>query len=160
MIQSAADLTDNTIFQVASPTVLLVVALALGIAANGWINRLLSGDQGLGSFLSDGSGFNKSGFKPVTGDQDRAASSDPLPWLRLPKLDFVDVAGQEELGREDFEKGRLSGSVQDNQVLVKLESLREKMNQKLADGNVEEALVLRKELEKTMNDNGIQYFKD
>ena len=158
--QSAVDLNENTIFQVASPTVLLLVALAIGIAANGWIQRLLSGEQGLGSFLSDGKGFNKSGFKPITGDQDRAVSSDPLPWLRLPKLDFVDVAGQQELEREDFEKGRLPNNVQYNEVLAKLESLREKMNQKLADGKVEEALVLRKELEETMKENDIQYFKD
>ena len=147
------------IFQVASPTVLLVIALVLGIAANGWIQRMLSGDQGLGSFLSDGSGFNKSGFKPaVTGDEDRAVSSgDPLPWLRLPKLDYVDVAGQED----DFEKGRLSNNAGNDQALmVKLERLREEMNEKLGQGNVIEAEALRKEIEQTMKENGVQYFKD
>jgi len=147
------------IFQVASPTVLLVIALVLGIAANGWIQRMLSGDQGLGSFLSDGSGFNKSGFKPVTGDEDRAVSSgDPLPWLRLPKLDYVDVAGQEE----DFEKGRLSNSSRndDQALMTKLERLREEMNEKLGQGNVIEADALRKEIEQTMKENGVQYFKD
>jgi len=160
---ASADLLDepngSLIFQVASPTVLLVIALVLGIAANGWIQRMLSGDQGLGSFLSDGSGFNKSGFKPVTGDEDRAVSSgDPLPWLRLPKLDYVDVAGQEE----DFEKGRLSNSSRndDQALMVKLERLREEMNEKLGQGNVIEAEALRKEIEQTMKENGVQYFKD
>jgi len=157
---TAADLDDYTIVQVASPTVLLVAALVLGIAANGWIQRLLSGDQGLGSFLSDGSGFNKSGFKPVTGDEDRAVSSDPLPWLRLPKLDFVDVAGQEELAKEDYEKGRLASNPQKNDILIQLEDLRERMNEKLAQGNLEEAKALRNDLEKMMKENNIQFFKD
>lgn len=157
---TAVDLNDYIIVQVASPTVLLVAALVLGIAANGWIQRLLSGDQGLGSFLSDGSGFNKSGFKPVTADEDRAVISDPLPWLRLPRLDFVDVAGQEQLANEDYEKGRLASNQQYNDVLIQLENLRERMNEKLAQGNVEEAKALRKDLENMMKENDIQFFKD
>ena len=160
---ATTDWNDN-IIQVVSPPVLLVVALVLGIAANLWIQKLLSGKQGLGSFLSDGTGFNKSGFKPITttGDDERAVSSDPLPWLRLPRLDFVDVAGQDKLILEDYEKGQLndSNSAQYDTVLVQLERLRERMNDALANGKVDEATALSKELEKLMKENDIQFFKD
>jgi hypothetical protein len=88
--------------------IIVIVALTIGILANGWISRLLSGERGLGSYLSDGAGYNKSKFKPIlpsngattTTNQnkyndDRAVQGDdPLPWLRLPNLDFVEVAGQ------------------------------------------------------------------
>lgn len=81
---------------------IVVVTLILGFAANAWIQTLLSGDRGLGNFLSDGSGFGQSKFQPLTTkDQDRAVSGDPLPWLRLPDLDFVEVAGQIKQGSTD-----------------------------------------------------------
>ena len=54
---------------------------------------MLKGERGLGAFLSDGSGFKKSGFRPLDGAD---MKTDPLPWLKLPELDFVDVAGQEK----------------------------------------------------------------
>eukprot|EP00429_Kryptoperidinium_foliaceum_P039094 CAMPEP_0176178424 /NCGR_PEP_ID=MMETSP0120_2-20121206/91422_1 /TAXON_ID=160619 /ORGANISM="Kryptoperidinium foliaceum, Strain CCMP 1326" /LENGTH=59 /DNA_ID=CAMNT_0017516577 /DNA_START=1 /DNA_END=177 /DNA_ORIENTATION=- len=53
---------------------------------------MLEGDQGLGAFLKDGSGYNKSGFQNIQGSKGK--SSDPLPWLKLPQLDFVEVSGQ------------------------------------------------------------------
>ena len=88
--------------------IIVIVALTIGILANGWIASLISGDQGLGSYLSDGSGYNKSKFKTIqrrksnvdnnndsTIKNDRAVQGDdPLPWLRLPNLDFVEVVGQ------------------------------------------------------------------
>ena len=160
------ELDEFTIMEVASPSVLLVLALVLGIAANGWIQKLLSGDQGLGSFLSDGSGFNKSGFKRVTGTEDeRAVKSDPLPWLSLPRLDFVDVAGQDAqdaLLKEDYEQeqGRASQKSQHDAVMGKLERLRESMNEALAQGNIDEATARRTELETLMKENNIQYFRD
>jgi hypothetical protein len=90
----------------------VVVALTLGIGANVWIQQLLSGDRGLGNFLSDGSGFGRSKFQPLsTKDQDRAVSSDPLPWLKLPQLDFVEVAGQQQ--QQDDSGGGRSRNRQD-----------------------------------------------
>jgi hypothetical protein len=84
----------------------VALALSIGIGANVWIQQLLSGDRGLGNFLSDGSGFGRSKFQPLTTkDQDRAVSSDPLPWLRLPKFDFVEVAGQDN---DDSDSGSAS----------------------------------------------------
>jgi hypothetical protein len=79
--------------------IVVAIALSLGVGANIWIQQLLSGDRGLGNFLSDGPGFGQSKFQPLTTkDQDRAVSYDPLPWLKLPKLDFVEVAGQDNGG--------------------------------------------------------------
>ena len=75
-----------------------IIALVLFVAAQTFINQMLSGDQGLGAYLSDGKGFQRSGFRPVSSGQtttnERAVANDPLPWLKLPKLDFVEVAGQ------------------------------------------------------------------
>lgn len=119
---------------------LLVVAIGLFVAAQGWINSLLSGDRGLGAFLSDGSGFSKSGFKPV---KDKEEVGDPLPWLQLPKLDFVEVAGQ---ARESEEV-----------VLQRFESLRLEMNDLLEKGQIKEADAVRQRLERLMRDNGVAY---
>jgi hypothetical protein len=139
-------------------TPLLVVAVALGllVAAQTFINQMLEGDRGLAAFLRDGSGYNKSGFQ--SGKKKSQSSSDPLPWLKLPQLDFVDVAGQEKLPKmkqivilED-ENQEASAA-----VLEELEQLRLKMNRELQEENTEEARRIRDQLEKLMKEKGIQY---
>jgi hypothetical protein len=85
--------------------------------------------------------------------QDRAVSSDPLPWLRLPKLDYVEVAGQKDQAREDFERGRmknLSTTADPSLVVQQLEDLRGRMNQKIAQGDMDAAESLRQQLEAKM----------
>jgi hypothetical protein len=140
------------ISQIASPPLLLLVSLVLGVAANGWIQRLLNGEQGLSSFLSDGSGFNKSKFKPLRSDGDRAVQSDPLPWLRLPQLDFVEVAGQESRTPD------LRGN--NDAVVAQLEMLRVRMNEQLTAGNVAEANALRQQMETVMGESNVQFLVD
>jgi hypothetical protein len=111
----------------------LLAALLVGVAAQTWINQMIKGDQGLGAFLKDGQGFNKSGFRQVVTDESsNRTDDDPLPWLSLPKLDFVDVAGQED----------------PQQVLVEdeLERLRSAMTRELQAGNLERATELKNEL--------------
>ena len=76
-----------------SPWFLVVLALGIGSTAQGLINKQLEGDQGLGAFLQDGRGYSNSAFRPLLDDQDRAVQQDPLPWLKLPQLDFVEVVG-------------------------------------------------------------------
>lgn len=129
---------------------LVITALGLGFAAQGWINQQLNGDQGLGAFLQDGRGYQNSSFRPLT-DSDRAVNSDndPLPWLSLPKLDFVEVAGQET-----------TDNMQDDAILTQLEDLRVEMNQQLDKGNVVEASAIRRKLESLMRDNGIEFQAD
>ena len=71
------------------------VAFVLLVASQSFINQMLNGDQGLGAFLKDGRGVGRSSFRPLSlEDKNRAVASDPLPWLKLPKLDYVEVAGQ------------------------------------------------------------------
>lgn len=106
---------------------------------------MLEGDQGLGAFLKDGSGYNKSGFRKAAGKTERG--EDPLPWLKLPQLDFVEVAGQ-------------PNRQQDQALLEQLESLRGQMNEQLEQGKVLEATTLRNELEALMKDAGIEYNVD
>ena len=124
--------------------VLVITALGLGIAAQSWINQQLEGDQGLGAFLNDGQGYKRSGFRPLT-DGDRAASNDPLPWLSLPKLDFVEVAGQQSA---------------EDKLMTELEELRVEMNEQLTRGNMAEATTIRNKLETRMRENGIEFQSD
>ena len=138
--------TDVEIFStsISGVPLLVIVALGLGFAAQGWINQQLQGDQGLGAFLQDGQGYKKSGFRPLS-DRDRAASSDPLPWLSLPKLDFVEVAGQEST---------------EDALMAELEQLRLAMNQQLERGNTAEANAIRLKLESRMRENGVEFQMD
>ena len=64
------------------PPLVAIGALLLAFSAQSWINSLLGGDQGLGAFLSDGTGFNKSGFKQRKGKRrpitdERSVPDDP-----------------------------------------------------------------------------------
>ena len=127
-----------------SVPLLLGSALVVGIAAQSFINKMLEGDQGLGAFLKDGSGYNKSRFRPASSTNEK---QDPLPWLKLPELDFVEVAGQEKTSSIDA-------------ILVKLEILREKMDDAFQQGKIQEAESLRKELEDTMQMYGIEFMPD
>lgn len=127
---------DDDAMMASGTPFLLIMALVLGFSAQGFINQMTKGDQGLGAFLKDGSGYNKSAFRPQSRE---TSSSDPLPWLSLPKLDFVDVAGQED------------------KTLVKLERIRQEMNKKLQEGKVEEATELRDTLQQLMQESGIEY---
>jgi hypothetical protein len=144
---SPEDLLDSTSLSSVLPLLLVVVALVLGVGANSWIGKLLNGDDnkatGLAAFLKDGQGYNRSGFSLTNkSNEDRAVSSDPLPWLKLPKLDFVEVAGQQT----------------EQQVLEeRLESLRLDMNEELDKGNVQEADRLRKELESLLRESGMEF---
>jgi hypothetical protein len=128
---------------------LLVAALGLGFAAQGFINQMLEGDQGLAAFLRDGSGYNKSGLKPSLFSEKKAPKQDPLPWLKLPQLDFVEVAGQQR---------KPSASVADeNAVLEKLESLRLQIVLAAEEGNVKQAESIKQELEGVMKANNMEY---
>jgi hypothetical protein len=136
---------------------LVLIAMAIGLLANGWISRLLSGDQGLASFLSDGSGYNKSSFKPLKQDSDRAVQSDPMPWLKLPELDFVEVAGQEPQRRAIQKYPSPSGSSEEESeddaiMITKFELIRGEIQEQLKRGNTKEAERLRTELERLMNE--------
>lgn len=131
--------------------VVVLAALALGIAAQTFINSMLKGDQGLGAFLSDGGGYSKSGFKPrskssSSGDDAPLGSGDPLPWLKLPKLDFVDVAGQE--------------NTNEAAIVSRLEELTDLMKVEVKAGNTEEANRIRNQLESLMEEYGFQYETD
>jgi hypothetical protein len=125
-----------------SVPLLLMTALGVGFAAQSFINQMLKGDDGLGAFLSDGSGYNRSGFKSSRGPKE--TKKDPLPWLKLPELDFVEVAGQDKFRTE-------------TQVLNQLERLRLDLNEAVEQGNLEEAEAVRKELENLMNTYDIEY---
>eukprot|EP00557_Chaetoceros_sp_GSL56_P005268 CAMPEP_0176504838 /NCGR_PEP_ID=MMETSP0200_2-20121128/16165_1 /TAXON_ID=947934 /ORGANISM="Chaetoceros sp., Strain GSL56" /LENGTH=180 /DNA_ID=CAMNT_0017904333 /DNA_START=137 /DNA_END=679 /DNA_ORIENTATION=- len=85
---------------------IIVLAIVLGFLSQILINSMLKGDQGLSAFLSDGKGYGKSKFRPYTKGKD-LKKKDPLPWLKLPKFDYVEVAGQEnDTGIDDLEKDK------------------------------------------------------
>ena len=126
-------------FMLSSAPFIVGFALAFGIAAQGFINSMTWGERGLGAYLSDGKGFGRSRFSPASGSGDAVSGEDPLPWLKLPKLDFVEVAGQ-------------TGDAE-----IQLEALRLKMDCALRDGNLEKATELRQELEDIMTATGFDY---
>ena len=139
---------------------------------------MLEGDQGLGAFLKDGKGYNKSGYRPATstrsnGDNNNNNNNnnndndnnDPLPWLKLPRFDFVEVAGQQQsliLGEEvEVEED------EPQRVYEELERLRLKLNIELEknssninsykEEDLLEATRLRKKIERLMKIYGIEY---
>ena len=135
-----------------SPVVVVVLAIALAVFANGWIQQLLPGDQGLSSYLKDGSGCNRSNFRPLQkDDQQRAVASDPLPWLALPKLDFVEVAGQPQ--QSDYDDD-------DIVLLEQLEQMQSKMKETIENGELSKAKGIQEELEWLMVENGVTFTKD
>ena len=82
----------------------------------------------------------------MTSSKNEKASTnkDPLPWLKLPQLDFVEVAGQ-------------PSPIQEQLLLQELESLRQQMNEFLEQGKIVEASGIRDELESRMKEAGIEY---
>ena len=193
MTLSSSDLLPSPLESDIVVPIIVIVALTIGILANGWISRLLSGDQGLGSYLSDGSGYNKSKFKPLsskskgtaTNNSDRAVQGDdPLPWLRLPNLDFVEVAGQKNnppkqstassrmtavtsiLNNDTTQKNSILIGINDIETtsdaiaLEELELLRLQMQEQILLGNMVQAEQLRNTLERLMKENNIQFTKE
>lgn len=129
------------------PTVFIVLSAAvIGVLIQTFINTMLRGDEGLSAYLSDGNGFNKSKFKPPG---KKRKESDPLPWLKLPKLDFVEVAGQ-------------TGNEEEMELLIvkRLESLSAKMSEEINADERDKAVSTMNELNELMNEHGFEYKAD
>lgn len=159
VVASSADLLLLSPPDLTPPFLVAAVALVLLVAAQTFINQMLEGDRGLGAFLRDGSGYRKSGFRAKTARDDDGGGrqrrpSDPLPWLSLPRLDYVDVAGQPTLAEQDESETAPAAAAA---VYQQLEQLRLRMNREVQEENYEEASRLRNELEKLMKDQGIEF---
>ena len=74
--------------------------------------------------------------------------NDPLPWLKLPKLDFVEVAGQVD----EEEELKL--------VVKKLESLSAQMKEEINAGETDKATSTMQELNELMDQYGFEYKED
>lgn len=121
----------------------VLVGIILGIASQYLINTMLRGDRGISAFLSDGNNFNNSRFKTIQSSVD-TRKEDPLPWLKLPKLDFVEVAGQENDASFDT-------------VKQQLDSLKLKLDSELASGQNVKASKTMKELDLLMKKHGFEF---
>ena len=155
---------DNALLLRAPPVALIVLgAIALFALAQGFINSLMEGDRGLGAFLSDGEGYSRSAFKPrskLRSDKAQQDSSfdaplggpDPLPWLKLPRLEFVEVAGQEG----NNENGGLDPQ-EEVAIIARLEELADLLTIEVKAGNTEEANRLRNQLQSLMTKYGFEY---
>jgi hypothetical protein len=165
-------LFDPTDVPISTPVVLLA-AIALAVLAQFWINTLLGGDQGLGAFLSDGSGYNKSAFKPrrkfVMDERSNPAGvdpskplggTDPLPWLKLPEFDYVDVAGQPKKPKQPKivpSSSSAKSSSNEAEVVSRLELLFAQMKKEVENDNLIEAKRIELELEKIMEEEGFSF---
>jgi hypothetical protein len=133
----------------------VLASIILLITAQSWINFLLKGDRGLGAFLSDGSGYNKSGFKPKAKNDGKEQTEDPLPWLTLPQFDYVDVAGQPKRLQNMNEQ-----AIQANaRVVSKMEEPKDQIRIKIEEGDLETAKQIERELEALMKQEGYEFFK-
>lgn len=166
LLARGSDEIDSTMFllpdnPLLSPIFIAILALLLLVSAQSFINKMLEGDRGLGAFLKDGSGYNRSGFSASGGSDKDSGTGDPLPWLKLPRLDFVEVAGQKEATMREEEEQRM--------VYEELDRLRLRLNRELEnvkrrreDGSgreddTAEATRLRTKLEGLMTRYGIEY---
>ncbi|KAL7473102.1 hypothetical protein ACHAXS_013460 [Conticribra weissflogii] len=141
-----------------------MAALILVVAAQSWINQLIGGEQGLGAFLSDGTGYNKSGFKPrkrgfVSNEDRPLGGPDPLPWLKLPDLDFVEVAGQQTRKNEISKPDDVISQAFESQakVLAKLEPLMAEMKMEVERGNLKKAKLIENEIEQIAQENDYDF---
>eukprot|EP00985_Skeletonema_marinoi_P018842 scaffold10660_cov136-Skeletonema_marinoi.AAC.11 len=156
---------DPTLLDVPISTPLvLLAAIGLAVLAQSWINSLLGGEQGLGAFLSDGSGYNKSGFKPRNSKPNFDPSKplgagDPLPWLKLPQFDYVDVAGQPKKPKQPKIIPNSSGNSSSNEaeVVSRLEVLFAQLKKEVDNDNLIEAKRIELELEKIMQEEGFSF---
>lgn len=142
-----------------SPFFISIIAIVLFVTAQSFINQMLEGDQGLGAFLRDGSGYNRSGYRNSdrTRNESNSDSNDPLPWLKLPSLDFVEVAGQQQNQKQVQLKSLLDND-EERKVYQELERLRLKLNIELENNtDLEEATRLRVKIERLMEIYGIEY---
>lgn len=158
--------------------IIIIFAITIGVVANVWIQTLLSGERGIGSYLSDGGGYNKSSFRPIDNKKKNsnisnnnnmndmvAVQNDPLPWLKLPKFDFVEVAGQIEeeqeavnvVGQDGSNNNENKNSVDEEILVLQLERLRLEMKYQIQEGNMKDAIQIRNQLEKMMKENNIEY---
>lgn len=157
----APTLFDPTDVPISTPIVLLA-AIALAVLAQSWINTMIGGEQGLGAFLSDGSGFSRSKFKPRkrdAGDVDPSkplGGADPLPWLKLPEFDYVDVAGQPKKPKMIPNSSAKSRS-NEAEVVSKLELLSAKLKKEVENDNLIEAKRIELELERIMEEEGFSF---
>lgn len=161
--------SESTLLDVPISTPLvLLAAVALAVLAQSWINSLLGGDQGLGAFLSDGTGYNKSAFKPRrknktddSGDPSKPlGGADPLPWLKLPEFDYVDVAGQPKKPKQPDiipNSSANSSSKSEAEVVSRLEFLFARMKEEVDNDNLIEAKRYELELEKIMKEEGFSF---
>jgi len=120
---------------------------------------MLKGDQGLGAFLQDGSGYSGSAFKPRQSKNKKndggagapLSGDDPLPWLKLPQFDFVEVAGQEKQQQQQVGEEEMA------RIEMRLNQIQQNMIQELEQGNVEEAKKMKEDLERLANEYGFEY---
>ncbi|KAK1748029.1 hypothetical protein QTG54_001992 [Skeletonema marinoi] len=160
---------DPTLLDVPISTPLvLLAAIGLAVLAQSWINSLLGGEQGLGAFLSDGSGYNKSGFKPRNskpnaggnaGPSNPLGADDPLPWLKLPQFDYVDVAGQPKKPKQPkiIPNSSVNSSSNEAEVVSRLEVLFAQLKKEVDNDNLIEAKRIELELENIMQEEGFSF---
>jgi hypothetical protein len=82
---------DTTSFVISDLPVFYAGVAVLGIGAGYLQYSLFAGKQGLGAYLSDGKGFQKSNYKPLSAAEEMQIRKRGKSWFKLPKLDFVEV---------------------------------------------------------------------
>ena len=158
---SQVELLDH-VDQASTPStipILVAASFLLFFSAQAFINTLISGDRGLGSYLSDGGGYGRSGFVPRRKGEDASdaplSGPDPLPWLKLPEFDYVEVKGQPSNPRRKTGGAELPSDNRD--ILAELEFMRDQMRLKVKDGDMVAAKEIEDRLRELMEREGFEY---
>ena len=161
-LNPSSQLFDDVNVASFSVPLIVIVAAILAFSAQSWINSLIGGEQGLGAYLSDGSGYNKSAFKQRKRSSKGDEGEDPLPWLNLPESDFVDVAGQTKksttLKQSPIRRQATSAIERDpSEVIFQLDLLRAQIKMEVELGNLEAAKEVEIRLERLMKEEGYDF---
>mmetsp|Transcript_7044 Transcript_7044/g.23084 ORF Transcript_7044/g.23084 Transcript_7044/m.23084 type:complete len:197 (+) Transcript_7044:3-593(+) len=133
--------TESVVSEIATGVSVVAVGGVVMAGAYKLIADAYDGERGLGAFLSDGRGFQRSGYKE--GAEPLRAPPKFLDRLRFPNLDFVQVYSSGEEG-----------------ALEEAEALRTQLRAAIDDGDAPKVRSLEARLEKLMKDNGLAFDAD
>jgi hypothetical protein len=122
-----------------------IVAVGVGLMQY----RLFSGKSGIGAFLQDGKNYANSAYEPS--NEKRTVV---LPWLKLPKFEYVEVFGDEDDIDDGFSR------IVDAEFVTRLDDLRSQLKRSISNRDVEKARRLRVRLEELLEGSGYEFKED
>ena len=149
--RASARQSGSTVVMMEPINTAVVVAAGASVLIGGQavISAAYEGDQGLKQFLADGSQFAGSSYRPRRKD-DPQPTGGFLSGLKLPKLQFVEVYGDDATGEED----------PSDDDIARAEALQAELRRALDSGDVDAARTVQYKLEAHLERAGIAFDPD